>query len=495
VRRLLRFTAKTILAVLVLISASAIGILIVHQCQLGRLHRLAQASPQNYVIRISPYFVLTDVHVIDGTGVEERSNQNIVVHDGKIQWIGNSAEMPIQTGAQVVDGKGETVIPGLVMMHEHLFTSAPSLRRPSLAQQSTIYPLLYLAEGVTTARTAGSVDPASDLRIKRRIDRGDAVGPELFLTGPYLEGAPALYPQMHALTGAEDATRMIDQYSAEGFTSFKAYADITSAELQAAITEAHARSAKVTGHLCTITFREAADMGIDNLEHGLLVDTEFYSGKKPDVCPPIGAYLREYRDKLDVASPEVVAVIDDLIAHHVALTSTLAVFEGELGGRIPTWYQEREKSALTWQSWQFARMQQRAAAKFHAAILISKAEQFEYSFARRGGILIAGSDPTGDGSVLAGYADLRELELLVEAGFTPVQAIQIATQNGASFLGISDRAGTLEKGKQADFVVIDGDPGQNITDVRNVRTVYRLGIAYDTQKMLNAVDGIAGLSD
>jgi imidazolonepropionase-like amidohydrolase len=140
-------------------------------------------------------------------------------------------------------------------------------------------------------------------------------------------------------------------------------------------------------------------------------------------------------------------------------------------------------------------MQQRAAAKFHAAILISKAEQFEYSFARRGGILIAGSDPTGDGSVLAGYADLRELELLVEAGFTPVQAIQIATQNGASFLGISDRAGTLEKGKQADFVVIDGDPGQNITDVRNVRTVYRLGIAYDTQKMLNAVDGIAGLSD
>jgi imidazolonepropionase-like amidohydrolase len=187
VRRLLRFTAKTILAVLVLISASAIGILIVHQCQLGRLHRLAQASPQNYVIRISPYFVLTDVHVIDGTGVEERSNQNIVVHDGKIQWIGNSAEMPIQTGAQVVDGKGETVIPGLVMMHEHLFTSAPSLRRPSLAQQSTIYPLLYLAEGVTTARTAGSVDPASDLRIKRRIDRGDAVGPALFLTGPYLE--------------------------------------------------------------------------------------------------------------------------------------------------------------------------------------------------------------------------------------------------------------------------------------------------------------------
>ena len=181
-------------------------------------------------------------------------------------------------------------------------------------------------------------------------------------------------------------------------------------------------------------------MGIDNLEHGLLVDTEFYSGKKPDVCPPIGAYLREYRDKLDVASPEVVAVIDDLIAHHVALTSTLAVFEGELGGRIPTWYQEREKSALTWQSWQFARMQQRAAAKFHAAILISKAEQFEYSFARRARVSRCGVRDRSDPST--GDVDDRDAHLL--RGECRAEAVEEGGDIDALPGGVSGYSGSAQ---------------------------------------------------
>jgi imidazolonepropionase-like amidohydrolase len=378
------------------------------------------------------------------------------------------------------------------MLHEHLFTTGAGNQ---LAQQSTAFPLLYLAAGVTTARTAGSIDPASDLQTKRRIDNAEQPGPELFLTAPYLEGSPSMYRQMRALSGPDDAKTAVDTGLAQGFTSFKAYTDITPDELQAAISETHAKSAKITGHLCSITYTQAAAMGIDNLEHGLLTDTEFFSGKKPNVCPPMLAYLEEYRDKLDIHSPAVTEMMDDLIARHIPLTSTLAVLESELGGELPAWYLEHERNALTWQSWLIARLSKRAMKKYHWEPLFDKELQFEAEFVRRGGTLLAGSDPTGDRSVLAGFADLREIELLNQAGFRATDAIKIATLNGATFLGNADRAGSIEVGKQADLVVLNGDPGQKISDIRNVQTVYRQGKGYDSVKMMSDVSGVVGISN
>ena len=357
----------------------------------------------------------------DGTGSEERRGQSIVVRDGKIAWIGASSEMPGQPGAKIIDLQGSTITPGLVMLHEHLFTTAAGNQ---LAEQSVTFPLLYLAAGVTTARTAGSIDAVSDLETKRRIDAAEQPGPELFLTAPYLEGAPSAYRQMRALAGADDAKRTVDTDLAQGFTSLKAYTDITPDELLAAITEAHARSAKLTGHLCSITYTQAAAMGIDNLEHGLLTDTEFFSGKQPNVCPPMLAYLKEYRDKLDVRSPQVTSMMNMLIAHHIALTSTLAVLESEFGGELPGWYVEREKNALIWKSWLVARLSKRAMKKYGWEPLFHKELQFEAEFVRRGGTLLAGADPTGDRSVLAGFADLREIELLNQAGFSAAQAFK-----------------------------------------------------------------------
>jgi hypothetical protein len=108
----------------------------------------------------------------------------------------------------------------------------------------------------------------------------------MFLTGPYLEGAGTSFHQMHELTGPEDARRLVDYWAHEGITSFKAYANITRVELAAAIEEVHKRRLKITGHLCSVTFPEA-EMGIDNLEHGFLVDTEFYVGKEPDICSAV----------------------------------------------------------------------------------------------------------------------------------------------------------------------------------------------------------------
>ena len=490
--RFLRIVGRVALGVLVFGLAITCLVFAVHRMQVHRLRILAHTPVQRYVVESSPYFVLKDASVIDGTGSQERKEQSIVVRDGKIAWIGASSAMTAQPGAKILDLHGSTVIPGLVMLHEHLFTTGVGNQ---LVQQAVTFPLLYLAAGVTTARTAGSIDPVSDLQIKRRVDAGEQPGPDLFLTAPYLEGAPSAYSQMRALTGPEDAKRIVDADVVQGFTSFKAYTDITPGELLAAINEAHAKSAKLTGHLCSISYTQAASMGIDNLEHGLLTDSEFFSGKQPNVCPPMLAYLMEYRDKLDIHSPQVAAMMDTLIAHHIALTSTLAVLESEFGGDIPAWYSEREKNSLIWKSWLIAQLSKRSMKRYHWEPLFDKELQFEAEFARRGGTLLAGADPTGDRSVLAGYADLREIELLKKAGFTVPQAIQIATLNGATFLGIADRTGSIEVGKQADMVIINGDPAQQITDIRNVQTVFRQGKGYDSKKMFGDVTGVVGLRD
>ena len=490
--RFLRILGRLVLGAVVLVIAVTCLVFAVHRMQLHRLHALAQTPLQHYLVESSPYFVLQDVKVIDGTGSDERKNQSIVVRDGKIAWIGESSTMPPQPGAKTIDQPGSTVIPGLVMLHEHLFTTGAGNQ---LVEQNVTFPLLYLAAGVTVARTAGSVDPASDLQIKGRVDAGEQPGPELFLTAPYLEGAPSAYRQMPALTGPDDAKRAVDTDLAQGFSSLKAYTDITPDELKAAIVEAHAKSATLTGHLCSITYTQAAAMGIDNLEHGLLTDTEFFSGKQPNVCPPMMAYLKEYRDKLDVHSPQMTAMMDMLIAHHIAITSTLAVLESELGGEMPAWYTEHEKNALIWKSWLIARLSKRGMKKYHWEPLFEKELQFEAEFVRRGGTLLAGADPTGDRSVLAGYADLREIELLHKSGFSVPQALKIATLNGSTFLGIADRTGSIEVGKQADLVVIKGDLAEDVADIRNVQTVFRRGKGFDSKRMMDDVQGVVGLRD
>ena len=126
------------------------------------------------------------------------------------------------------------------------------------------------------------------------------------------------------------------------------------------------------------------------------------------------------------------------------------------------------------------------------AAAFTKEEEFEYAFSKAGGLLLAGLDPTGMGGVIAGFGDQREVELLVEAGFTPLEAIHIATYNGAQFLGDLDRIGTLAPGKQADMVVIKGDPSKKIEDIENVEIVFKDGIGYDSAKLIESVRGVVG---
>jgi imidazolonepropionase-like amidohydrolase len=232
----------------------------------------AQAPPserQQFIRIQAPVVALTHVRVIDGTGATPRDDQTIVISEGKIQSIGPSASASLPPNTQITDLKDYTVLPGLVGMHDHLFFPEGG-SPPMYADMGISFPRLYLALGVTTIRTTGSVTPFTDLEVKRLIDSGRMIGPKMYITAPYLEGRGAFTPVMHELTGPDDARRMVNFWADEGATSFKAYMNITRAELRAAVEESHKRGLKITGHLCSIGFREAAELGIDDLEHGLL---------------------------------------------------------------------------------------------------------------------------------------------------------------------------------------------------------------------------------
>ena len=442
----------------------------------------------------APVIALTHARVIDGTGSPARNDQTIIISGDKIQSIGDSSSASVPAGAQILDLSNKTVIPGLVGMHEHMFY--PAGGRTAVAMYNEMgfsFPRLYLANGVTSLRTTGSIEPYTDLELKKLIDSGKLAGPKIHVTGPYLEGAGSFTPQMHGLTGADDARKTVDYWADEGVTSFKAYMHITRAELAAAVQEAHKRGIKVTGHLCSVGFKEAAALGIDDLEHGLMVDTEFDPGKTTDVCPSQQVTAKTLAG-IDIEGAPVQDTIRDLVAHHVAVTSTMNIFETFVPDQPPL--ERRVIDAMLPQAAvDYLTGRSLVAERTNSPwpALFKKEMQFERDFVKAGGVLLAGEDPTGYGGDLAGFGDQREMELLVQAGFTPAEAIHIYTQNGARFLGEDDRIGTLAAGKQADIVVIDGDPSTKISDIEKTELVFKDGVGYDSTKLIESVRGSVGL--
>src|SRR5688500_1646001 len=389
---------------------------------------LAQQSDRQQFIRVeAPLIALTNVRVIDGTGAAPRDDQTILIQGGKIQSVGPTASTTYPADARTLDLKGYTVLPGLVGMHNHMFFPMGG-SPPMYSNMGSSFPRLYLALGVTTIRTTGSVAPNTDLEIKKLIDAGRMIGPKMHITAPYLEGRGSFTPVMHELTGPDDARRMVNFWAEEGATSFKAYMNITRAELRAAVEEAHKRGLKVTGHLCSIGYREAAEIGIDNLEHGLFADSEFVPNKQPDQCP--GAAVSASLRQLDLNSAAVQDTIRTLVAKKVAITSTLPVFEA--AGAPLTQSGIGAASALmnprvfgvmsTDARVRYLTARARVSSTSDFTAFLRKAMDFERAFVQAGGLLIAGLDPTGNGGVVAGFGDLRQVEHMVEAGFKPLEA-------------------------------------------------------------------------
>ena len=453
---------------------------------------IALAAPLNgqdfdRFIAVQPGTVaLTNAKVIDGTGAPAMDNQTILIEGDRITAIGPSGSVRVPADAEVHDLTGQTVIPGLVGMHNHSYYTGGNGRAAQLSFSGS---RLYLASGVTTIRTTGAQQPYAELNLRREIEAGRVIGPTMFATGPYLTGEQGSQT-MTRLEGPEQARRVVRYWAEEGVDWFKAYTWISRAELGAAIEEAHRNGVKVTAHLCSVGYREAVALGIDNLEHGLFANSEYWPGKVPDECP--SGFRNGFPD-LDVNGPEVQATFRDMIDNDVGMTSTLVVYEISVAGRPPI--DERVYEVLAPEIADEVRAIAEARRAGRGAIapeVYAKALEYERAFVDAGGLLAAGVDPTGYGAAPPGLGDQRNFELLLEAGFSPVEVVQIMSLNGAKILEIDADVGSVEAGKVADLVVIDADL-EDVGHLRDTSIVFRHGVGWDSKALYESIIGIVGI--
>jgi imidazolonepropionase-like amidohydrolase len=441
------------------------------------------ASARNFLAVDTPFVALTHVTLIDGTGAPARNDQTILLRDGRIQSVGAFGAVAVPATAKVLDLAGHTIIPGLVGLHEHTYFGG--INHPAPMLQSA---LLYLAAGVTTAMTAGSMLPYSELNIKRLVDAGDLPGPRFYIGGPYLTGRRNEPGPFRVIESPEDAARVVNYWADEGATWFKILSG-PSAVVRAVVSAAHARGLKVNAHLCAVTFTEGAQLGIDLLQHGFITNSEYVPGKQPDVCPPTN---QKAQADVDPTSPEVRESIRRIVAAGASVVSTLAVYESfsvtrsridtaEMAMLTPTIRREVEENHATLAQSSFIVPDR----------LLTKMMQWERLFVAEGGLLGAGCDPWGTG-FMPGYGDLRNYELLIEAGFSPPVVVQIMTLNGARILGAQARIGSIEAGKAADLVVIRGNLAADPHAIHNVRIVFRDGYGFDSAKLRSEVRGKLG---
>jgi imidazolonepropionase-like amidohydrolase len=444
---------------------------------------------KKFIVVQSDTLAMIHAKIIDGTGGPSKPDQTLIIIKGIITALGNSANTSVPLNAKVIDCTGKTIIPGMIMMHEHLFY-AESTGDYYIGQEMPVsFPQLYFAGGVTTMRTAGSLEPQTDLNVKQWIKQGEIAGPDMDVTGPYIEREGFPVPEMLHIRNPEEAAGIVNYWAGFGCTSFKVYMNITRSDLVAVVRAAHQRGLKVTGHLCSLTYKEAAEAGIDNLEHGFMESGDFDTTKKKDIC---SENLFNSLKALDVNSKAMEGLMRFLIGKKVVLTSTLNVFEPCTGREaIPG----GGGDALA------PRIRAVVEKAYHDGVnhdpgrvsLFKKEMAWERKFVAMGGTLMAGTDPTDDGRVVPGYADRHTLELLTEAGFSFSEAVKICSVNAAIYLGIEKETGTVAVGKKADLVLIGGDPETHISDIRNTEIVFKNGVGFDSKKLFESLKGMVGL--
>jgi imidazolonepropionase-like amidohydrolase len=445
---------------------------------------------REFVSVSAPVVALRGVDVIDGTGASVSRNQTVIIRDGRIASVGPAASAAVPDDAEVHDLPGHTVIPGMTGLHNHMFFMGAGGRQ---VQGSFTSPRLYLAAGVTSIRTTGSVSPYADLNVKANIEAGLEPGPRMYITAPYVTGPNPALSDMAQVSTPEEARRFVQYWAAEGASWIKAYTTIRRAELAAIVDEAHKQGLRVTGHICSITFQEGVDLGMDNIEHGFTTATDFDSRKQPDECPPNSMVV--VGNEGDPEGDTARAVILKMVEAGVGMTSTMSVIEPFVKGRrvmdertleamapeVREAYVEQVEQIEATPNWPFTEE------------MLQKAMAFERGFVEAGGVLAAGVDPTGMGGAIAGFGDQRNYELLVEAGFSPERVVQIVSANGAKILGTDGDLGTIEAGKLADLIVLNGDLDADPSVIENVTIVFKDGVGYDSAKLIESVKGLVGV--
>jgi imidazolonepropionase-like amidohydrolase len=451
---------------------------------------------QEFSTRVSDFIetqdsviVLKNALLIDGTGGALKPHQDIVLQNGRISAIGTTGELQLPENARVIDATGKTVLPGFIMLHEHLFYAKPFDNNFKAVHMTHTFPKMYLAGGVTTMRTAGSIEANADLNVKNAINTGKVLGPTIDVSTPHLEREGFIL-QIQSLYGDEDIEKWLDYWFVKGITSVKVYNNITKEDLKKIIDVAHARNIKVTGHLCSITYREAAEMGIDNLEHSFMASTDFVVDKPENQCVNGGRSLLE----LDDNDPALLDLMKFLIEKKVTLTYTPNPFEPFTDREVVPGGADVALAPYLLDQLQTMYNQNIATKDDSLRTLAFRKEMRRVlKFHKMGGKITVGTDPTGSGKTIAGYANRHLIEMLIETGFPLEEAIKLATRNGAKYLGIDDETGTVAVGKNADLILIDGDLTQDISNIRKTQLVFKNGVGFDSKKIFESVKGKIGL--
>lgn len=453
----------------------------------AQLPTLSDQVKQRYVSLDTGTIAITGVTVIDGRGGAAKRGQTVVMRDGRIADVGARVKAPAD--AYVIDGSGKTIIPGFVGMHDHMFYTAAG---GHANQMSYTAPRLYLASGVTTIRTTGSRSPYADINLRRAVDAGEVPGPRIHITTPYLTGG-AGGGSMFATDDPEAARRFVAYWASEGVEWVKFYTDVSRASMKAAIDEAHKHGMKTAGHLCSVTFAEAIDLGLDDFAHGVLTSTDFIADKPADKCPINAIRLADSLASGD--SPAARELIARMVKQKVSMTTTMPVYEAFYPNRPVTDERSLELMEPAVRAAYVANRQfiDSVSNWVFTAEGFAGALAFDRAFYDAGGLLGSGVDPTGNGGALPGFGDQRGYELLREAGLTAEQAVQVVSYNGARILGVEKALGSVEKGKLADLVLLDGDLVADPSVIRNVVTVFKDGYGYDPKKLIDAVRGRVGI--
>lgn len=422
-------------------------------------------------------YALTQVKVIDGTGSAPKENQTLLIKGDKILDIGSSDEINIPEGFVELNLRGKTVIPGIVGTHNHM-------RLPRVAMLYSS-PKLYLASGVTTIQTCGTGNPFEEIEISQAIEKGYIPGPDIVNSGPYLTG-PEGKTNFIRFTDEQTIRDTLRFWVNKGVEWFKVYRNTRPQDLKVIIDEAHKLGAKVSGHLCATTYQEAAELGIDAIEHGFIHSFDHAEDKEAGTC----SGSRDFRSTLAIDSDEVRDVHQSLIDHKVALTSTLSIFETQARGQAD----QRSLDMMApfnreaYKSWSERKKAKGADWYFKEDWLI-KSMQYDLAFFRAGGLLTAGPDPGLHN--LPGYGDQKNYELFIEAGFKPEEAIQVMTANGAKLLDRQDM-GTIKPGMRANLVILEGDLSQDASNIQQVKWVFKNGKGYDPEKLTEIITGHLG---
>jgi imidazolonepropionase-like amidohydrolase len=412
----------------------------------------------------------------------------IETNGGKILQVGRVSAAVLPAGAKMIDFGTKYVIPGLIDTHGHLYARTGG--RSSWRRTDPLLPIFYLAAGVTAIGDPGSMDAAGDFALRNRIDAGELPGPRYFLAGEYIDMPPLLVGWMNPVKTPEEARAKVATWAERGASAIKIYAGAHGVVMQAAIDEAHEHSLRVWAHVGAVTFQQAMDMGVDQLFPGAPI--------MPDTRRP-GITQRQWLDyakataALDLTHPQIVAMFRTAALRRVVLTPTAVVSELAEPGASAKHHMEEQRrfySAAAWQ--EIEKYLKGPAPAYYPAEVAAQDLKKNKEFIRRaheaGCLLSTGTDYVVL-TMLPGWSLWREMEIFAEAGLPPLDILKAATWNGAYAVGRTDQLGSVEAGKCADFVVLDANPLEKISNVRQVHRVVKGGVVYDRERLLEPLVG------